>query len=133
MEFVRHRVFSFAQESTRYCNYSKDKFNNEIVFIIPSWAEVNKFGEIVADDNECFYHFKRSLEFAESNYFTLLNNGWKPQQARQVLPNATKTELVMTGFESDWEHFLSLRTSKNAHPDAQQLSLKLRELLYDEK
>lgn len=132
-EFVRHRVFSFAQESTRYCNYSKDKFNNEIVFIIPSWAEVNKFGEIVADDNECFYHFKRSLEFAESNYFTLLNNGWKPQQARQVLPNATKTELVMTGFESDWEHFLSLRTSKNAHPDAQQLSLKLRELLYDEK
>lgn len=128
-EFVRHRVFSFAQESTRYCNYSKDKFNNEIVFIIPSWAEVNKFGEIVADDNECFYHFKRSLEFAESNYFTLLNNGWKPQQARQVLPNATKTELVMTGFESDWEHFLSLRTSKNAHPDAKKLADELRELM----
>ena len=63
----------------------------------------------------------------------LINRGWKPQQARQVLPNATKTELVMTGFESDWEHFLSLRTSKNAHPDAQLLSLKLKELLYDEK
>lgn len=62
----------------------------------------------------------------------LINRGWKPQQARQVLPNATKTELVMTGFESDWEHFLSLRTSKNAHPDAQRLSLKLKELLYDE-
>lgn len=128
-EFVRHRVFSFAQESTRYCNYSKDKFNNEIVFIIPSWAEVNKFGEIVADDNECFYHFKRSLEFAESNYFTLLNNGWKPQQARQVLPNATKTELVMTGFESDWEGFFKLRCSGAAHPDAKKLADELRELM----
>lgn len=135
-EFVRHRVFSFAQESTRYCNYSKDKFNNELTFIKPSWIEESidslnqEFRDTDRDDTSIFI---RALRSAEEEYFTLLNNGWKPQQARQVLPNATKTELVMTGFESDWEHFLSLRTSKNAHPDAQQLSLKLRELLYDEK
>lgn len=132
-EFIRHRVFSFAMESTRYCNYSKDKFNNEITFIIPSWAEVNKFGEIIADDNECFYFFKQSLEFAESNYFTLLNNGWKPQQARQVLPNALKTELVMTGFESDWKHFFSLRSpkysAKGVHPDAAYLADKLYDMI----
>lgn len=129
-EFVRHRVFSFAMESTRYCNYSKDKFNNEIIFIIPSWVKVNKFGEIAIDDNECFF-FKQSLAFAESNYFTLLNNGWKPQQARQVLPNALKTELVMTGFESDWKHFFSLRSpkygAKGVYPDAAYLA----DMLYD--
>lgn len=135
-EFVRHRVFSFAQESTRYCNYSKDKFNNELTFIKPSWIGESidslnqEFRDTDRDDTSIFI---RALRNAEEEYFTLLNNGWKPQQARQVLPSATKTELVMTGFESDWEHFLSLRTSKNAHPDAQQLSLKLRELLYDEK
>lgn len=132
MEFVRHRVFSFAQESTRYCNYSKDKFGNELTFIKPSWGY---FKNISYKDAGYFDGdvFESSLKKAESYYFKLIEKGWKPQQARQVLPNATKTELVMTGFESDWEHFLSLRTSKNAHPDAQQLSLKLRELLYDEK
>ena len=73
--------------------------------------------------------FESSLKKAESYYFKLIEKGWKPQQARQVLPNATKTELVMTGFESDWEHFLSLRTSKNAHPDAKKLADELRELM----
>ena len=131
-EFVRHRVFSFAMESTRQW-----RLKNEITFIIPSWAEVNKFGEIIADDNECFYFFKQSLEFAESNYFTLLNNGWKPQQARQVLSNALKTELVMTGFESDWKHFFSLRSpkygAKGVHPDAAYLADKLYNMMYIEK
>ena len=131
-EFVRHRVFSFAQESTRYCNYSKDKFGNELTFIKPSWSyfKNTSYKDVGYFDGDVF---ESSLKKAESYYFKLIEKGWKPQQARQVLPNATKTELVMTGFESDWEHFLSLRTSKNAHPDAQQLSLKLRELLYDEK
>lgn len=123
--FLRHRVFSFARESTRYCNYSKDKFGNEIKFIIPTWAEVNMFGEIVADDNECFYHFKQSLEFAEANYFTLLKNGWQPQQARQVLPFSVHSPLVMTGFESDWKGFFDLRCDKAAHPDAQYLAKML--------
>lgn len=148
-EFVRHRVFSFAQESTRYCNYSKDKFGNELTFILPPWVDERQLGEqnsqelliqmgslsnptyTQEDLNELYFLF--SLASSEVQYFNLINNGWKPQQARAVLPNATKTELVMTGFESDWEHFLSLRTSKNAHPYAQRLSLKLKELLYDEK
>ena len=150
-EFVRHRVFSFAQESTRYCDYSKDKFRNDITYIIPSWLDLPEgkysnwdndwcdvselkllYPEVdnLSDPANCFL---QSIKNAEYYYFMLINRGWKPQQARQVLPNATKTELVMTGFESDWEHFLSLRTSKNAHPDAQRLSLKLKELLYDEK
>lgn len=127
-EFVRHRVFSFAQESTRYCNYSKDKFGNELTFIKPSWSY---FKNISYEDAGYFDGdvFESSLKKAESYYFKLIEKGWKPQQARQVLPNATKTELVMTGFESDWEHFLSLRTSKNAHPDAKKLADELRELM----
>lgn len=124
-EFVRHRVFSFAQESQRYCAYNKDKFNNEITIVKPHWWD--------EQDSNAASLYIRTWKHAEYSYITLLENGVKPQDARSVLPNATKTELVMTGFESDWEHFLSLRTSKNAHPDAQQLSLKLRELLYDEK
>lgn len=90
-EFVRHRVFSFAQESTRYCNYSKDKFGNEITFIHPCWIEDNQD----TYDRWCFYE---SLSKAEEVYFRLLKHGWTPQQARTVLPNALKTELVMTGF-----------------------------------
>lgn len=131
-EFVRHRVFSFAQESTRYCNYSKDKFNNELTFIKPSWIEESidslnqEFRDTDRDDTSIFI---RALRSAEEEYFTLLNNGWKPQQARQVLPNATKTELVMTGFESDWEHFFELRCSGAAHPDAKKLADELRELI----
>ena len=90
-EFVRHRVFSFAQESTRYCNYSKDKFGNEITFIHPCWIEDNQD----TYDRWCFYE---SLSKAEEVYFRLLKHGWTPQQARAVLPNALKTELVMTGL-----------------------------------
>ena len=127
-QFVRHRVFSFAQESQRYCNYSKDKFNKEILFIKPTWYKDD--ASIVKSNERTFCEI---LQKCETYYFYLLEDGAKPQEARGVLPNATKTELVMTGFESDWEHFLSLRTSKNAHPDAQRLSLKLKELLYDEK
>lgn len=147
-EFVRHRVFSFAQESQRYCNYNKDKFNNELTFIKPTWlniptgdytywdgdwCDIDNMKIQLPSDNGIADNFLWCLNNAGMQYRLLINKGLKPQEARGVLPNATKTELVMTGFESDWEHFLSLRTSKNAHPDAQQLSLKLKELLYDEK
>lgn len=135
-ELVRHRVFSFAQESTRYCNYSKDKFGNELTFIIPSWMDT------VADGNTYSYdthidiwqksedantsNFLQSIAWAEKNYLTLLYNGWTPQQARSVLPNCLKTELVMTGFVSDWNHLFRLRTSFIAetgkpHPDMSNL------------
>lgn len=147
-EFVRHRVFSFAQESTRYCDYSKDKFGNDITYIIPSWLDLPEgkysdwdndwcdvselkllYPEVdnLSDPANCFL---QSIKNAEYYYFMLINRGWKPQQARQVLPNATKTELVMTGFESDWEHFFSLRCSSKAHPDAKKLADELYKLIH---
>lgn len=127
-EFVRHRVFSFAQESQRYCNYSKDKFNNEITFIMPSWRNYN--GSIIESGER---YFCEILQKCEDYYKSLLDMGYKPQEARVVLPNATKTELVMTGFESDWENFFELRCSKAAHPDAQKLANELKELLINVK
>lgn len=146
-EFVRHRVFSFAQESTRYCDYSKDKFRNDITYIIPSWLDLPEgkysdwdndwcdvselkllYPEVdnLSDPANCFL---QSIKNAEYYYFMLINRGWKPQQAKQVLPNATKTELVMTGFESDWEHFFELRCSGAAHPDAKKLADELKSLM----
>ena len=115
-EFVRHRVFSFAQESTRYCNYSKDKFNKEITFIYPCWLPN---GDSSTPAKE---YFKYTLIKAEQAYFQLLNEGWTPQQARAVLPNALKAELVMTGFVSDWKYFFFLRDAVSAHPQARELA-----------
>lgn len=128
-----------------YCNYSKDKFDNEITFIIPSWLNIPEgiaywhdgLGyRVGADPNNTDFDaslgyinkssnydsFLYALENAEKSYFRLLKEEWKPQQARQVLPNALKTELVMTGFASDWKHLFRLRTSFIAetgkpHPD----------------
>jgi thymidylate synthase (FAD) len=139
-EFVRHRVFSFAQESTRYCNYSKDKFNNEVTFILPCWVtdihsensyDMELLNNYPLAETENIspesIEFIRSLVYSESSYFTLLEAGWKPQQARTVLPNALKTELVMTGFASDWKHFFELRDDNSAHPQAQELAHPLHE------
>lgn len=95
-EFVRHRVFSFAQESTRYCNYSnKDKFGSEVTSIEPCWLD--SISELARKS-----FLAGLLLDSEKKYFDLLYMGWKPQQARIVLPNALKTELVMTGFADDW-------------------------------
>ena len=139
-EFVRHRVFSFAQESTRYCNYSKNKFNNEVAFILPCWVtdihsensyDMELLNNYPLAETENIspesIEFIRSLVYSESSYFTLLEAGWKPQQARTVLPNALKTELVMTGFASDWKHFFELRDDNSAHPQAQELAHPLHE------
>ena len=169
-EFVRHRVMSFAQESTRYCNYSKDKFGNEITFIIPCWLDIpegkaywhdginyrvgvteeNIFGESVNPkawfnkESNCVevHDYIQALDNAEKAYLRLMSawenrvtdrryvtgfkgNPWTPQQARAVLPNALKTELVMTGFVSDWNHFFDLRargTTGAPHPQAKELA-----------
>lgn len=127
-EFVRHRVFSFAMESTRYCNYSKDKFGNELTFIIPTW-----YTEDPKNDKECCMNseFELTCEECEKSYLRVLSWGGKPQEARQYLPFSLKTELVMTGFESDWKHFFSLRSPKagatGVHPDAAYLA----DMLYD--
>lgn len=122
-EIVRHRVMSFAQESTRYCNYGKDKFGNELTFIRPSWYDKtleNKHGG-----------FEKFLDDAQSLYISLLDQGYLPQEARACLPNALKTEIVVTGFESDWEHFFELRTAKSAHPDCVKLAVELKQKLTD--
>lgn len=144
-EFVRHRVFSFAQESTRYCNYSKEKFGSELTFIEPCWLENYNY-----KGNTYYNGFLVALKAAEANYFALMkkwedkipdkkyktgfrNNPWTPQQARAVLPNTLKTELVMTGFESDWKHFFELRCDAAAHPDARKLALELYNKLYNKE
>lgn len=114
-------MFSFAQESTRYCNYSKDKFNNEITFIIPCWYSSE---EDVINRDKRFYV---ALLHCEGAYKSLIQEGWTPQQARAILPNALKTELVMTGFISDWKHFFELRCDKAAHPQARELAIPLQE------
>ena len=124
-EFVRHRVFSFAQESTRYCNYSKDKFNNELTFILPNWVDENY--EIVENKELTDLTFRMFLDKTEETYFLLLKLGWKPQEARNVLPHSLKTELIMTGFDSDWQHFFELRCASNAHPQAKELADMLKD------
>lgn len=144
-EFVRHRVFSFAQESQRYCNYSKDKFNNELTFIKPTWlniptgdytywdgdwCDIDNMKIQLPSDNGIADNFLWCLNNAGMQYRLLINKGLKPQEARAILPNATKTELVMTGFESDWEGFFKLRCSGAAHPDAKKLADELYKLIH---
>lgn len=144
-EFVRHRVFSFAQESQRYCNYNKDKFNNELTFIRPTWldiptgdytywdgdwCDIDNMKIQLPSDNGIADNFLWCLNNAGMQYRLLINKGLKPQEARGVLPNAVKTELVMTGFESDWEHFFELRCSGAAHPDAKKLADELYKLIH---
>lgn len=116
-----------------YCNYSKDKFGNELTFIIPCWIKDLEEKSYLAhaeyhhakeDASKQWYDVCMNSEFV---YEDLIRLGWKPQEARAVLPNALKTELVMTGFVSDWEHFFELRDSKSAHPQAYELAHPLHE------
>lgn len=150
-EAVRHRTMSFCQESQRYCNYSIDKHNNEVTFVVPEWVKDRTF--YVADCTDpltdtsnsyildeptlidtirihmlaldratcCWYE---NLKKCESDYLYLLTDecGLKPQEARGVLTNDCKTEIIITGFVSDWKHFFELRSSKAAHPDIRVLS-----------
>lgn len=116
-ELVRHRLASFCQESTRYCNYSKDKFDNQLTFIIPCWIYKVSKAELT--------NFMFMLEQAEAHYFYLLNYGWSPGQARSILPNALKTEVIMTANVREWRHILKLRTSKKAHEQMRELMIPL--------
>lgn len=124
-EFVRHRVMSFAQESTRYCNYSKDKFGNELTFIIPNWVNTHCPNKEQEGPSVPDMEWSSAMLDAEASYKILLKMGWTPQQARAVLPNSLKTELVVTGFVSDWNHFFDLRargTTGAPHPQAKELA-----------
>lgn len=157
-EFVRHRVFSFLQESTRYCNYGKDKFGNQITFIIPRW--IHDIQEEIAStvdsatglSREYFRDYQTdvlmnnlttvdrtvssymdTLQAVEDCYLDMtMEDGLKPQQARQILPNALKTELIMTGTIEQWEGFFKLRCAPSAHPDAKYLADMLREKFLNE-
>lgn len=114
-EFVRHRVFSFAQESTRYCNYTKGKFGGELTFIDPCWKCTKLQHEQLTS----------ALRYAETYYKYLIDAGFQPQQAATVLPNALKTELVMTGTVEQWDGFFDLRargTTGKPHPQAKELA-----------
>lgn len=120
-ELVRHRMASFAQESTRYCNYIKDDFGSEITFIIPKCLD----GESAAYDA-----WKSVMEYCEDAYFYLLNIGFMPQEARAVLPNSTKTEVVMTANLREWRHFFKLRalgTTGKPHPQMLEVTIPLLE------
>ena len=133
-ELVRHRKFSFVQESQRYCNYSKDKFGGEITFIKPSFITVDELPSNI-DRNaspEVFKAFilKVAFDSSESAYFALIKKGCTSQEARAILPNTTKTEVIMTGFASDWRFFFDLRyygETGRPHPDMEILAGKARE------
>lgn len=118
-ELVRHRLASFAQESTRYCNYSHDKFGNELTFIKPCFLHE---GLVAFDDWEI------AMERAESAYFLMLEHGCTPQEARSVLPNSIKTEVVMTANYREWRHFFKLRAAREtgpAHPQMEEITIPL--------
>ena len=120
-EIVRHRVASYCQESTRYCNYSKEGFGSEITVIKPCFLHPYTDGFNLWEDG-CL--------FAEQTYFNLLECGWSPQEARSVLPNSLKTEVVMTANIREWRHFLKLRCSPAAHPQMREVALILLDKLH---
>lgn len=152
-EFTRHRSHSFAVESTRYCNYSKEKFDYQVTFIIPSWTSLKEGtvytlrngkpmwdtlqytdGTVIQDNySEIEMELLYSLKISENMYFNMTAHQAKPQEAREVLPLATKCDMVMTGFTSDWNHFFDLRargTTGTPHPDAMALAEPLMEEFY---
>ena len=135
-EFRTHVGLSHLAESTRYCNYSKDKFDNQITFIQPSWIILDK--EIAPINELCLLsgqydrenpnlRYLASLVDANYAYVLLLNKGWTPQQAREVLPLSIKSELISCGFEDIWENFFYRRCAKDAHPMAREIATKVRD------
>lgn len=115
-EIVRHRIASYTQESTRYCNYTDGKFGGEITFIKPAFFK---------EDLKKYNLWKDVLKKSEETYSQLINLGANPQEARSVLPNSLKTEIIMTMNLREWRHFFELRTSSSAHPQMQEIARPL--------
>ena len=115
-ELVRHRPASFAQESTRYCNYASDKFGNSLTFIKPCFFE---------DGSDRFGQWLNAMVNAEATYFSMIDSGCSPQEARSVLPNSLKTEIVVTTNYREWRHIFKLRTSRFAHPQMREVMIPL--------
>lgn len=141
-ELVRHRIASFSQESTRYCNYSKDKFDNQLTFIIPEWIQDIEKGEyplrwegtgrarLICDSFEDAREDINSIWFwnmanAETTYGRMIGEDWLPQQARSILPNSLKTEIVVTANFREWKEIFRQRCSPAAHPQMRELMLPL--------
>ena len=121
-ELVRHRIASFAQESTRYCNYSKDKFGNEITVILPCFFDT---GMGILSNSLVYQEWKLACECAEERYFNLLKMGATPQEARTVLPNSLKTEITVTANYREWRNFFKLRTAEASHPQMREITIPL--------
>lgn len=115
-EIVRHRLAAYCQESTRYCNYSKDGFGNEITVIEPCYLD---------NISPAYGHWYNACNKAEEEYFNMLAAGYTPQEARAVLPNSLKTEVVMTANIREWRHFFKLRCSEAAHPQMREVAIML--------
>jgi len=141
-ELVRHRLASYTQESTRYCNYGKNKFGNQITFIIPAWFSrgdalrlIEKQGISPLDNKSAFdkiatdsYMWATMMQQAENGYFILgavPGPNWTPEKARSILPNSLKTEITMTANLREWRHFFKLRTHQAAHPQMRELAVPL--------
>ena len=158
-EIVRHRQMSYSQESTRYCNYSKDKFGGNLTFIIPEKLNMlpegnceyynginyriyplsyDNFLDSVSIDPNTFKNSEEieewlsHLYYSSESYFKLLNFGWKPEEARGILPLDLKTDLVVTGTKSQWDAFFKLRCAKSAHPDIQVIANQIKDMIYGE-
>ncbi len=119
-EIVRHRLASYSQESSRYCDYSGEKFGGELTFIKPCFWN---------DGDENYLLWKKTMSQIEETYLAMRKNDAKPEEARSILPNSLKTELFMTANLREWRHFLKLRTSKRAHPQMRQIALQIYEIL----
>lgn len=139
-EFRTHVGLSHLAESTRYCNYSKDKFGKEITYIIPFWVNIepqsittDSFGiPLNLDGIEKYSDFLYGLGAAEKTYFRLLNKGWTPQQARSILPLGIKSELISCGFEDAWENFMRRRSPKYGDPGAHPMAAEIADRLCEE-
>lgn len=115
-EFVRHRIASYSQESTRYCNYSNEKFGSELMFIKPCfWSE----------DDPRYRIWSEQMQQIENTYNMLIGTGARPQEARSILPNSLKTEIVVTMNIREWRHFFRLRTALSAHPQMREVASML--------
>lgn len=120
--FRTHVALSHLGESTRYCNYSKDKFENELTFIIPNWVNTNYPNKEQEGPSNTSIEWSNACYEAEKHYLSLLKNGCTPQQARDVLPLSVKSELISCGFEDAWENFFYRRCANDAHPMAQEIA-----------
>ena len=130
-EIVRHRLSSFSQESTRYCNYAKDKFGNQITYIIPEWTKFEEGFYHKLDLNEHHPYTNEEITWllsmfeSETAYNKLIANGWKAQQARSVLPNSLKTEIIVTSNLRQWRTIFEQRCAQGAHPQMRELMIPL--------